>query len=70
MLVTTREARIAEARIHSLDVMDEAQALALMTQKISEPLSEDERERAVEFAGGWGICLWRWSWRRRRLRMG
>ncbi len=51
VLVTTREARIAEARIHSLDVMDEAQALALMTQKISEPLSEAERERAAEFAG-------------------
>ncbi|MEL7353893.1 MAG: NB-ARC domain-containing protein, partial [Cyanobacteria bacterium J06560_5] len=51
VMVTTREARIPDAQLHSLDVMDEAQALALMTQKIKEPLSEVARRQALEFAG-------------------
>ena len=51
VMVTTREARIPDAEIHSLDVMDEGQALALMTQKIKEPLSEGARRQALDFAG-------------------
>ncbi|MEO1392315.1 MAG: NB-ARC domain-containing protein [Cyanobacteria bacterium J06634_5] len=50
VMVTTREASISDARIHRLDVMDEQQALELMTQKISAPLSEAARRQALEFA--------------------
>ncbi|MEL6940769.1 MAG: NB-ARC domain-containing protein, partial [Cyanobacteria bacterium J06598_1] len=50
VMVTTREARIPEARRYDLDVMDAQQALALMTQKLSEPLSKQARERAETFA--------------------
>ena len=49
VLVTTREARIPEARRYDLDVMTADQALDLMTQKLSEPLSPSDRERALEF---------------------
>ncbi|MEM9088824.1 MAG: NB-ARC domain-containing protein, partial [Cyanobacteria bacterium P01_F01_bin.53] len=51
VMVTTREARIPDAQLHSLDVMDEAQALDLMTQKIKEPLSDKAQRQALEFAG-------------------
>jgi hypothetical protein len=50
VLVTTREARIPEAHRYDLDVMDPEQALALMTQKLSEPLREDETQQALAFA--------------------
>ena len=50
VLVTTREARIPEAHRYDLDVMSEAQALALMTQKLSEPLREEETQQALAFA--------------------
>ena len=51
VMVTTREARIPGAALHSLDVMDDEQALALMTQKIREPLSTRTRQQALDFAG-------------------
>ncbi|MEL7353191.1 MAG: NB-ARC domain-containing protein, partial [Cyanobacteria bacterium J06560_5] len=51
VMVTTREARIPDAELHRLDVMDEDQALDLMTQKIKEPLSERARGQALAFAG-------------------
>ncbi|MEL7357349.1 MAG: NB-ARC domain-containing protein [Cyanobacteria bacterium J06560_6] len=50
VMVTTREARIPEARRYDLDVMDAAQAIELMTQKLSEPLSEEARGQALAFA--------------------
>jgi NTP pyrophosphatase (non-canonical NTP hydrolase) len=50
VLVTTRETRIPDAHRYDLDVMSPEQALALMTQKLSEPLSATEREQALAFA--------------------
>jgi methyl-accepting chemotaxis protein len=50
VLVTTREARIPEAHRYDLDVMSEGQAMALMTQKLSEPLREEETQQALAFA--------------------
>ncbi|MFK8184213.1 MAG: NB-ARC domain-containing protein [Phormidesmis sp.] len=50
VLVTTREARIAGAQIHALNVMNKTQALDLITQKITEPLSKTSRKRALTFA--------------------
>ncbi|PZV02223.1 MAG: hypothetical protein DCF32_15265 [Leptolyngbya sp.] len=50
VLVTTREARIPEAHRYNLDVMSSDQALALMTQKLSEPLREIETQQALAFA--------------------
>ena len=50
VLVTTREARITDAHRYDLDVMSPKQALALMTQKLSEPLSATEEEQALSFA--------------------
>jgi hypothetical protein len=50
VLVTTREARISEARRYDLDVMEPEQALALMSQKLSTPLSETAYQQAREFA--------------------
>ena len=50
VLVTTREARIPEAHRYDLDVMEPDQALALMTQKLSEPLRETETQQALAFA--------------------
>ncbi|MEA5464932.1 NB-ARC domain-containing protein [Leptothoe sp. PORK10 BA2] len=50
VLVTTREARIPDAHRYDLDVMSERQALALMTQKLSEPLREEETQQALAFA--------------------
>ena len=50
VLVTTREARIPEAHRYDLDVMNPEQAMALMTQKLSEPLQEDETQQALAFA--------------------
>ena len=50
VLVTTREARIADAQRYDLDVMSPEQALDLMTQKLSEPLREDEQHQALAFA--------------------
>ncbi|MFG6101674.1 NB-ARC domain-containing protein [Leptothoe sp. EHU-05/26/07-4] len=50
VLVTTREVRIPEAHRYALDVMTADQALELMTQKLSEPLSPADRERALEFS--------------------
>ncbi|MEO1391347.1 MAG: NB-ARC domain-containing protein [Cyanobacteria bacterium J06634_5] len=51
VMVTTREARIPDADLHRLDVMDEDQALDLMTQKIKEPLTKRARGQALAFAG-------------------
>ncbi|MBD2232109.1 NB-ARC domain-containing protein [Phormidium tenue] len=50
VLVTTREARIPEAHRYDLDVMSPEQAMALMTQKLSEPPREDETQQALAFA--------------------
>ncbi|MGF1537211.1 MAG: NB-ARC domain-containing protein, partial [Elainellaceae cyanobacterium] len=50
VMVTTREARILEAHRYDLDVMSPEQALALMTQKLSQPLSKEEQQRALAFA--------------------
>jgi hypothetical protein len=50
VLVTTREARIPEAHHYDLGVMSPEQALALMTQKLSEPLREAEKQQALAFA--------------------
>jgi uncharacterized membrane protein YkvA (DUF1232 family) len=50
VLVTTREARITEARRYSLDMMKPEQALELMTQKLSAPLSKVARQQALDFA--------------------
>ena len=51
VLVTTREARISGAHRHELNVMSPEQSLELMTQKLSEPLSDNAREQALSFAG-------------------
>ena len=50
VLVTTREARISGAHRHELDVMSPEQSLELMTQKLSEPLSDSARAQALSFA--------------------
>ncbi|MEM9091264.1 MAG: NB-ARC domain-containing protein [Cyanobacteria bacterium P01_F01_bin.53] len=50
VLVTTREARIPDASICRLDVMNETQALELMTKKLAGALSEDDRQQATAFA--------------------
>ncbi len=50
VLVTTREARIPDAHRYDLGVMSPDQAMALMTQKLSEPLSEAETQQALAFA--------------------
>ncbi|MEM6838620.1 MAG: NB-ARC domain-containing protein, partial [Cyanobacteria bacterium P01_C01_bin.120] len=50
VLVTTREARIPDAHRYDLDVMSPEQALALITQKLSEPLSSEEKQQALSFA--------------------
>jgi hypothetical protein len=50
VLVTTREARIPDAHRYALDVMSPEQSLALMTQKLSDPLSTAETEQALAFA--------------------
>ncbi|MEA5467049.1 NB-ARC domain-containing protein [Leptothoe sp. PORK10 BA2] len=50
VLVTTREARISGAHLHQLGVMSPEQSLELMTQKISEPLSDSARQQALSFA--------------------
>ncbi|MEO1402358.1 MAG: NB-ARC domain-containing protein [Cyanobacteria bacterium J06635_1] len=50
VLVTTREARIPEAHKYNLDVMSPDQSLELMTQKLSEPLSDADRQQALAFA--------------------
>ena len=55
VLVTTREARISGADRYDLDVMTADQALELMTQKLSEPLSRSDRERALEFSNRVGF---------------
>ena len=49
VLVTTRQARIPDARRYDLDVMEPEQALGLMTQKLG-VLSETSKERALAFA--------------------
>ena len=49
-LVTTREARISGAHRHELSVMSPEQSLELMTQKLSEPLSDIARQQALSFA--------------------
>ncbi|MEM9266205.1 MAG: NB-ARC domain-containing protein [Cyanobacteria bacterium P01_F01_bin.13] len=49
-LVTTREAKIPEAHKYSLDVMSPEQALELMTQKLKEELSAEDRQQALDFA--------------------
>ena len=50
VLVTTREVRISGAHRHELDVMSSEQSLELMTQKLSEPLSETAKQQALSFA--------------------
>ena len=50
VLVTTREARISGAHLHQLDVMSPEQSLELMTQKLSEPLSDSAHQQALSFA--------------------
>ena len=50
VLVTTREARIPEVQPYNLYAMSAEQALTLMTQKLSEPLSELEEQQALAFA--------------------
>ena len=50
VLVTTREARISGAHLHQLDVMSPEQSLELMTQKLSETLSDSARQQALSFA--------------------
>ncbi|EKV01317.1 hypothetical protein Lepto7375DRAFT_3483 [Leptolyngbya sp. PCC 7375] len=50
VLVTTREAKIPEAHKYSLDVMSPEQSLELMTQKLKEELSEEDRQQALDFA--------------------
>ena len=50
VLVTTREARISDAHRHEIGVMSPSQSLELMTQKLSEPLSETAKQQALSFA--------------------
>ncbi|MEM1239355.1 MAG: NB-ARC domain-containing protein, partial [Cyanobacteria bacterium P01_H01_bin.26] len=50
VLVTTREARISDAHRYDLDVMTAEQALKLMSQKLSEPLNDIDKEHATSFA--------------------
>ncbi|PZO47485.1 MAG: hypothetical protein DCF15_18965, partial [Phormidesmis priestleyi] len=50
VLVTTREARISGAHRYEIGVMSPAQSLELMTQKLSEPLSEIATRQALSFA--------------------
>ena len=50
VLVTTREARVSGAHRYELDVMSSDQSLVLMTQKLSEPLSDTARQQALTFA--------------------
>ncbi|WP_346289516.1 NB-ARC domain-containing protein [Sphaerothrix gracilis] len=51
VLITTREARIPQARRYSLDVMSPNQALDLITKKLMKAsLSDDEKEQAYAFA--------------------
>ncbi|NER83873.1 MAG: hypothetical protein F6K42_30890, partial [Leptolyngbya sp. SIO1D8] len=50
VLITTREARIPQAEGYSLDVMSPDQALELITNMLSTPLSEAEQAQARKFA--------------------
>jgi hypothetical protein len=50
VLITTREARIPQARRYPLDVMSPEQSLALITQKLARPLDEQEQQQALLFA--------------------
>ncbi|WP_250566006.1 AAA-like domain-containing protein, partial [Adonisia turfae] len=50
VLVTTREARIPDVKRYDLDVMTADQALKLITQKLSYPLTDDEHQQALTFA--------------------
>ncbi|MFG6097076.1 NB-ARC domain-containing protein [Leptothoe sp. ISB3NOV94-8A] len=50
VLVTTRQAKIPEAHKYSLNVMTPEQALELMTQKLKEELSAEDRQQALDFA--------------------
>ena len=50
ILVTTREAKVPDSSYYDLDVMDESQSLALMTQKLSEPLDAVTHKYATTFA--------------------
>ncbi|MGF1458717.1 MAG: NB-ARC domain-containing protein, partial [Leptolyngbyaceae cyanobacterium] len=50
VLITTREARIPQARRYPLDVMSPEQSLALMTQKLGRALDEQEQQQALLFA--------------------
>lgn len=50
VLITTREARIPQAEGYSLDVMSPDQALELITNMLSTPLSEEEQVQAQTFA--------------------
>jgi hypothetical protein len=50
VLVTTREARIPDARRHEVDAMTPEQALALITQTLARPLKDRERPQALDLA--------------------
>ena len=50
LLVTTREAKIRDAKKFDLDVMTSEQAMALLTNKLGDTLSEIERTDAEAFA--------------------
>ncbi|EKU96780.1 NB-ARC domain protein [Leptolyngbya sp. PCC 7375] len=50
VLITTREARIPQARRYPLDVMRPEQSLDLITRKLSIPLSEEDKQQALTFA--------------------
>ena len=50
VLVTTREAKILDAKRYDLDVMSPDEALELMTQKLSGSLNDQDHQQALTFA--------------------
>jgi NB-ARC domain len=65
ILVTTREAQIEGAEYYPLDLMTEAEAIALVQQKLEQQWRVEQEAAVKGFAKVvWGICRWRWIWRR------
>ncbi|MGF1538517.1 MAG: NB-ARC domain-containing protein, partial [Elainellaceae cyanobacterium] len=50
VMVTTREAKILDAKRYDLDVFTASQSMELLTQKLTEPLSDSDIEKAKTFA--------------------
>ena len=50
VMVTTREAKILDAKRYDLDVFTASQSMALLTQKLTEPLTEADQQKAETFA--------------------